>query len=501
MAKKIPDYYGQGGRLKKDAHPLLVDSAYKHDSSQADILLEGMHYADLAHAIILTEGGIIPKPQAKKLMKALLRAQKIAWQDFPIRPELGDVYNSKDAYLKAEIGDVAGWIHAGRPRREAVNISYLYAVRDRLLELMSAHEELIAALLSQARKNVDTIMPDYTYLQHAHPTTLGHYLLTSAYPMMRDLDRLKENYIRVDNSPAGSGSVNGTRLPVDRRRLQELLGFTGLSTHTRDAMWQADIPIETMADISILMLNVNRLAEELIIFSTSEFNIIDLPDSICRASVIMPQKKNPYALTYIRGLAGDFLGKTASLGATVKTYSGNPDSRIFIYDEVPRALQKATEAVRLMAEVVKGIKPNKALMLQRATEGFCQVTDIADVIMQEAGLDYRTTHQIMGAVVARLTTRGQSANAITAQLINEVAKEVTGKNISLDEALVAKVKRPKDIIEHRRGVGGASGARVKAMVQTLKTGLSKYSLWRKRMVQNNARAKNRLVAAAGRLVE
>jgi argininosuccinate lyase len=179
-------------------------------------------------------------------------------------------------------------------------------------------------------------MADYTYLQPAQATSFGHYLLTFAYPLVRDLDRLQALYRRTNLSPAGCGSVNGSRLPQDRTRLAGLLGFDGQVPHARDAMWQPDGPIEMLAMIVAALVNLDRLAEDLQIFATAEFDLIDLADSHARASVIMPQKKNPYALTYVRGVANEMIGMLAGVAALGRTPSGQVDNRVFIWRCTPR---------------------------------------------------------------------------------------------------------------------------------------------------------------------
>jgi|GEM_PF-4133619 len=230
----LPDYYGQGGRLGKPAARELKESAYAHDCSQAPVLLEGISYADLAHAMMLIRQGVIPPEEGVTLLRGLLDLHD-SQRNMEMDPSFGDVYNNREAALKKMIGSTAGWLHAGRPRREAVNIGYLIHVRRDLIDLMRSLITLASALADQASRHAATFMPDQTYLHHAHPTSLGHYILTYLYPIFRDLDRLKTGYLHVDMCPAGSGSVNGSRLPVDRNMLREYLGFHDMAVHTRDA--------------------------------------------------------------------------------------------------------------------------------------------------------------------------------------------------------------------------------------------------------------------------
>jgi len=187
-----------------------------------------------------------------------------------------------------------------------------------------------STLVGLAESHIQTLMPDYTYLQQAQPTTLGHYLLGFAYPVLRDLDRVGACYGRTNMSPAGVGGVNGTRWPIDRDRLAALLGFDGLTTHARDAMWQADQPLEVMSVVTAALLNLDRLAEDLQVWVTSEFDLIELSERHVRGSMVMPQKKNPYALAFVRGVASATIGRlagAATLGRWLLRWRGLEVSR------------------------------------------------------------------------------------------------------------------------------------------------------------------------------
>jgi argininosuccinate lyase len=498
---RIPDYYGQGGRLAASAADALVRSAYAHDCADADVLLPGLHEADLAHAIALAEAGVVPKRVAAVLLRGLLDLRDVPVADFPIRPELGDVYNSKDAALKKRIGDAAGWLHAGRPRREAVNVAFLLAVRARLLTLVAAHAEMVRGALALAERHADTLMPDFTYLQHAHPTTFGHYLLTFVYPAFRDVERLRHCYGRFNASVAGSGSVNGTRLPLDRRRLAALLGFERIAVHTRDAMWRPDLPIELMAAVVALLVNLNRFGEELQIWCTSEFDFADFSDDMARASVIMPQKKNPYGLAYLRGLTGASVGTLAGVAAVGKTASGNPDSRVFVYGELPRALDRAREGVELFAAMLGGVALNEETLRRAATEGFPQATDLADVVMTECTLDYRTAHQIVGRVVRLALERGVASTDVGPELIDEAARAVTGSGLGLSRARVSAALDPAKIVASRRGIGGASRMRVGGMIADCRKQLAAAQAWVAKARGNVEASDRKRLAIATRMAQ
>ncbi|MHA2203797.1 MAG: argininosuccinate lyase [Candidatus Hodarchaeales archaeon] len=495
------EYYGKGGRLKTSAAKELIESAYTFECKEQKKFFHEIGSADIAHVLMLIEEGIIPFKDGKILLGALLELQKTNIAEIPLRVELGDIYNVRAGLLEEKIGQKAGWMHTGRPRREAINIGYLIYLRKLLLELIRIHTRLINEILKQAEKHLDTIMPDFTYLHHAQPTTLGHYLLTFVYPALRDLDRFKANYKRINSCPAGSGSVNGSRLPLNRLRLKELLGFDEIIIHTRDAMWQPDVPIETVSNLLALLININRLSEELQIWSTTEFDFIDLPDRFCRASVIMPQKKNPYALTYIRGLTGDTIGAVSSIAGVAKTSSGNPDSRMFVYGKLPRVIEQATKGIDLMASLVAEMKFKTDNMMQRVFEGFTQATDLADIIMQERKVEYRSAHQIVGILVRESILKNNKRFILTPEMVDDAASQVLQKKLDLTQQHLDLILDPIATVETRQGLGGAAKVCVQEMVIECRKTLKEISEWRADCEERSLKGLDNLILIAKEKIE
>jgi len=479
-------YYGDGGRLDGVPDDVLIRTAYTHDCNDAALLMDGLHKADLAHTLMLIEQGVIPEAPGKHLLEGLLELQSIPASVFPVDPKYGDVYNSKDIALKAAIGETSGWLHVGRPRREAVNIAYLIAVRKRVFRVAEVMSQFAHSLLNLAERNKDVVGPDFTYLLHAHPTRLGHYLTTFAFSLLRDMDRMMETYKRFNRSPAGSGSVNGSSLPIDRERLAELLGFDGVIPHSRDGMWQVDLPMEMLSSLSMMMTNLNRLADELQIWNTAEFGTVDLPDTLCRASVIMPQKKNPYPLAYVRGVTSWLTGQLAGFSAHGKGPSGNPDSRIFIYGDLPEAMDRVTGALELFAEVLDGISFREDVLKARVSDGFAFATDLADYLTYERRIDYRTAHQISGRLVKIMLEGGVTGADVSADLINQAAIAVQGEPIDAPEDLVALLKDPMAIAKSRRTIGGAGDEPLEAIFTEIKERVAAFDSWRRENIRPDA---------------
>jgi len=489
-----------GGRPRGGPAQEIIDSANTLELSYAPLLYEGMSLADIAHVIMLMETEIVPRALGLELLAVLLEADRIPVQEFPLDPAWGDVYKNRERYINQCLPEVGGWLRTGRARREVTNIGYRLAVRWRLLSLLQALAQLAEIAVSRAEEHAETLMPDYTYLQQAQPTTLGHYLLGFVYPMLRDAERLRACFQRINLSPGGIASVNGSRLSLDRHRIAELLGFDGLVLHTRDAMWQADTPIEITAAATALLVNLDRLAEDLQVWSTREFNLVELADGFARSSVIMPQKKNPYSLTYVRGLANVTIGHLVAMANVGRTPSGQPDNRIFAYGDVPRLLDQAREAVRLMAGVVNTLTVNAERMAQRASLGFSQATDLADVIMQSCGLTYQRAHQVVGHLAATLVDNSLPAAQITMGMVDEAAREVVGHRLDLPPELLAEALDPRAIVATRTGPGGAAPEPMKAMLAECRELLVQSEDWRNATSQRLTNAETDLLSLAQRMV-
>ncbi len=480
------------GRLAQGPAPELVKSANRWEVDLAPTLWSGLNLADLAHTIMLMEVGVMPQRVGRRLLSLLLELRALPLDQFPLDPARGDVFKNREHWLAERDREAAGWLSAGRARREATTVAYHVAVRSRLLTLTGALIACLRALLAQAEVHTTTVMPDYTYHQRAQPTTLAHYLLGFAYPGLRDLERLQAAFQRTNQSPAGGGSTNGSRLPLDRQRLAELLGFDDIVHHPRDAMWQADNPVEVTATVVALLLNLDRLAEDLQIWCTQEFAMVELADGHARTSAIMPQKKNPYSLAFVRGVTGEVIGRMASMAAVGKTPSGQMDNRIFAYREVPGTLDLAADTVELMAGVLQGLQVNVALMARRAGEGFTQSTDLAEVIMQQAGLDYRTAHTIVGRAV-RFALADDEEKPITAGLLDAAAQEMLGRPLGLSEAEVQAMQEPAAIVEARQGIGGAAQEPVQAMLREVRQAVDAAEARRREATARLAEAEERLI--------
>lgn len=456
-------YLGAGARLAALPSATLVESAFRAELRSARYLYEGLSYADLAHVLMLAEQRIIPAEPARALLGALVELHDAGLSQLDVDPRWGDLYNNRDAELQRRLGRVAGWLHAGRARREALTIGWLLHLRAAGADLLRAQLDFVRTVAEVAERHADWLMPDFTYLQHAHPTTLGHFLLGFAYPVLRDAERWRGELVFVDCSPAGSASTNGSRLPLDRERMRALLGFAALAVHNRDAMWQSDVPINLMGVLVSLATSFDRLAEELQIWATDEFGYFDIADAHARTSVIMPNKKNPYALAFVRGQARELTGQLVSVIATNQTPSGQIDNRNTAYDLVPRAVDSVRALAVLLADVLRQGRFDRARLAAQAREGFTFATEATDLLMLHEGVDSRTAHDITGAAVAQAIKGAPFADALAVAF-----KEKTGRRLSQQKAALKGALNPRSIVAARQGIGSCTPASIARMIRELR---------------------------------
>ena len=464
-----------GGRLSAGPSQLLINSAFSEELNRQLHLMNELGIVDLSHTLSAMELGVIPTDPGRELLR-VLRDLKNEPEDFIPDPAYGDLYTNREAWI-VERTQAAVWLGAGRARREAITTAFFIKLREQLLHLANALLPLLETLLSRSQLYASTVMPDYTYLQSAQPTTFGHFLLSPAYGIIRDIERLQIAYKHVNRSPAGCGSTVGSRIPQNRLRLAELMGFEGVVTHCRDAMWPADIPIEVNALATNILINMNRLAEDLIVFNSQEFRLIELHDRHCRASKIMPHKKNPFALTYIRGLTNEVIGNLTSTAAMARTPSGQPDNRLAIYGILPDALAKTINAVKLFAEVIVDLNFNEKRGLELANDSLICATDLAETLVMDCGMEFRNAHRLVASLIREHGGDGKRFQALHVNDINEMA-ELLGFHIpTLSEQALQQALEPELSILCKRDIGGCSPDALSTMADSCRQRMKSFEVW------------------------
>jgi argininosuccinate lyase len=491
---------GRGGRLRGSAAEELVTGAFAAESAHGPRLARGLSLSDLAHAVALVEGGDLAGPDAQALLRGLLELHEIPGDEFPWDASLGDAFNSREAELERRVGrSAAGWLSAGRPRREAFRVGLRLTARPGVVELHRALLAQAAALAGHARETKAALATDYTYLQPAQPTTVGHLLLAYAYPALRDADRARAAHAGLSLSVAGAGGSAGSRWSLDRARLAELLGCDGLIEHAKDAAWQSDVYLELLAALAIAATHQSQLGQDFEIYASQEFGLIELADAHSRASALMPQKKNPYALAAIRTQAGQAAGDLSAAVTVLHTGSARTDHFHLLNGLVPRALDEAVAIARLTASVLDGLELRAARFEQIARESFVTAADVADVLALSRVLDYRSAHKVVGRAVRDLVEAGEPPSALSPERLAAAAAATVGEPVVIDGATLAAALDPAACAEARKQAGSSSAAAMDAMLAEIDELVAEGQSWSEAAGEREAAAEAALLGRAREL--
>jgi argininosuccinate lyase len=441
------------GRLGKefDSNVAAFTSSLDFDSTLFDYDV----LCDMAHLIMLIEEKIVERSDGKKILSVLKKLLDTGVDSIDLSDEFEDIHMAIEAHIIKEAGDAGGWLHTARSRNDQVACDLRMKARDDVILLSKALVGLISALLELSEKNTLTVMPAYTHLQHAQPTTLGHHTMAYVDSLLRSLDRLKDAYKRIDLCPLGSAAVTTSSFPIDRKRTAKLLGFAGVLGNSMDAVSSRDYMAEISAAVSLISVDISRLCEELIIWSTLEFNFIELADSHSSTSSIMPQKKNPDILEIIRARTGKSIGGLVTLLTMLQSLpqSYNRDlqevSPVFFEN-----INSATSSLVLLSQVVAAMKINSDVMNAACMRDFSTATELADEIVREKNLPFRTAHQIVGALVSKALDEGLEPSEVGSAFLDRVAVSVTGKELGLSDEDVISALTPLLAVKARKVIGG-----------------------------------------------
>ena len=364
--------------------------------------------ASQAHARMLAKQGILTEADGEAIVTGLGKiAAEIESGSFAFSAALEDIHMNVEARLKDLIGEAAGRLHTGRSRNDQVATDFRLWVRGAIDSLDDQARDLQAALLDQAEREADTVMPGYTHLQAAQPVTFGHHLLAYVEMLGRDRGRLADARRRLNESPLGAAALAGTSFPIDREETARELGFDRPMANSLDAVSDRDFALEFLAAGAILATHLSRFAEEMVIWCAEGFRFIDLSDAFTTGSSIMPQKRNPDAAELVRGKCGRVIGGLVSLLVTMKglslAYSKDmQEDKEGTFD----ALQALSLCLAAMTGMVRDLRTNRARMLAATTAGFLTATDLADWLVRVLNLPFREAHHATGAIVARAEEAG-----------------------------------------------------------------------------------------------
>jgi argininosuccinate lyase len=410
-----------------------------------------------AHAEMLKQTGVLSSEDVAAINNGLDQIQaSIEAGDFEWSVAREDVHMNIEAALTDLVGDAGKRLHTGRSRNDQVATDIRLYMRDACDQAAAELTRLMEGLLTLADKNSDTIMPGFTHLQTAQPVTFGHHLLAWFEMLLRDLDRLSDTRRRINTMPLGSAALAGTSYPIDRTITQGILGFDVISENSLDAVSDRDFAIEFCAAAATCLMHLSRMSEELVLWTSTQFNFIRLPDRFCTGSSIMPQKKNPDVPELVRGKTGRTNGNLISLltlmkGQPLAYNKDNQEDKEPLFDSVDTLLG----CLRAFADMVPAIEPNKDSMRNAASQGFSTATDLADYLVRK-GLAFRDAHEVVGLAVKH----GIDNNCDLSEMSFDTLASFSDK-IGQD---VFEVLTLEGSVNSRDHFGGTAPAQVKAAV-------------------------------------
>jgi argininosuccinate lyase len=420
----------------------------------------------IAHAKALGEIRILSKKEMEAVIRGLVEVRlEMEREDAKAPIEDEDIHMHVEKRLVAKIGEAGKKLHTGRSRNDQVATDLRLCLREEIARIRERAALFQRALVDLARRESDTILPGYTHLQRAQPVLLAHHLLAYVEMLERDRERLAGARSRVNLLPLGSGALAGSNFPIPREKLAKMLGFSGVSRNSLDAVSDRDFVIEFLSAASLLMMHLSRFSEEMILWSSAEFGFVDLPDRFCTGSSMMPQKKNPDVLELVRGKTGRVYGALISLLTTLK---GLPLSynRDLQEDKEPLfdAIDTVKGALSILARLLAGIRVNRKRMMEAAAEGALLATDMADDLVMR-GVPFREAHAIVGHVIRYALDRKKPLDRLTLEELRRFSSR-------FDSEMVEGLSTERSVA--RKGtVGGTAPGSVRSEVAAWERKLKK----------------------------
>ncbi len=447
-----------GGRFKEPTHHLVerFTSSLPFDQRLYHYDIQG----SIAHCKTLYRAKVLKQKECQTIIRGLETVlREIEQGHFEFRDEDEDIHMSIERRLTQLIGPLGGKLHTGRSRNDQVALDLRLFVRDSLKAMIAGLTQLQKAMVQKSRIHLHVLMPGYTHLQRAQPVLFAHHFLAYVDMFERDKGRLNDALIRLNVMPLGAGALAGTNYPIDRAYTAELLDFPTVTTNSLDTVSDRDFVVEVLNGCSILMMHLSRLSEELILWSSQEFQFVEMSDSFCTGSSMMPQKKNPDVAELVRGKTGRVYGHLMSILTTLK---GLPLSynRDLQEDKEPLfdTLDTTSDCVSLYAELIARMSIREDSMADAVQSGLLFATELADYLVRK-GTPFREAHAIIGSLVGQCAEQKKDLAQITLQELRAHSSHFSKDALSL--------LTPEGAIQRKSQIGGTARKQVQNRLRTL----------------------------------
>ncbi|OUX45659.1 MAG: argininosuccinate lyase [Candidatus Pelagibacter sp. TMED275] len=412
-----------------------------------------------AHVKMLSKQKIISKRIEKKILRGLKKIQnEISKKKFKFDRKYEDIHMNIENRLGQLIGDDAGYIHTGRSRNDQVITDFKLWIKSSSQDLDLKLSKLIKTILNLANKNIYTIMPGFTHLKNAQPVSLAHYLLAYIEMFQRDKKRFEKNLESLNENPLGVAALTGTSFNIDRNYTSKKLGFKKPTRNSIDTVSDRDFVLDFLYTSSVCSLHISRISEELIIWNSEGFNMIEMSDKIVTGSSIMPQKKNPDPLEFLRGKTGNSYGNLFSMltilkGLPLSYFKDLQDDKEIVF----RSYDSLSICIQLLDEVLKNIKPKKDKMISLAKKGFITSTDLADYLVKNYKLNFRIAYKITAKIVNYAEKNNKKLDQLSLGELKKFYPKVNNK--------IFKILTLENSINSKKSFGGTSFNNVKRMIK------------------------------------
>lgn len=461
-------YRRAGIRLRED----LVSGLQPHRTERLPYTLPAVHAFDKAHLVTLAREGTVPRENCVQMLQALRTMENEGVSAARLRVQGG--VHSGEQYLIRELGeDIGGQMNLGRSSGDLGEVARRMTIRMNLLQIMSGLNSLRETFLRLVPAHIDTIMPGYTHGQIAQPTTLGHWASMWDRVLARDFQRCLELYGRNNKSPAGAAIMTGTDFALDRELTAALLGFDEPILHTMDAILSPDNTLEFADVLALTATDLARLADDLMSWSSAENRFFDIPDRYCGTSSIMMQKKNPVWPESTKALAGQSVGVLAEVHVSARGSSG------LSLHELGSADVRLWEVASLLgsrlldgADLIENLQVNGTRMMATLSDSWATATDLAGMIVRQAGFSWRSAHQIVGIVVRWCEDRQIAPDSIGPDLIDEASVQYFDKPANLTDDQVRQAMDPSSLVARRQFLGGPAPRVHTAQLSSFETELA-----------------------------
>jgi len=420
------------------------------------LLLSPLMAINYAHLVMLVEQGIVSAEDGHRIRVALDSISQDEIRKVKYDGSYEDLFFYIERLLIQSCGeDVAGRLHTARSRNDIDMTMYRMRQREFILALMDATYDLRRALLDVADRHRETVFAVHTHTQRAQPTTVAHYLLAVVEQLERDASRLKAAYDRTNRNPLGACAITGTGFPIDRQLTSELLGFCGPTVNTYASIATVDYLLESASAASVLLTGLGRFLQDLLLWSTAEFSYVRLGDGFVQSSSIMPQKRNPVALEHGRAIASKALGQAQAIVTAVHNtpFGDIVDTEDDLQPLVYAMFRDATRVGRLVAAAMATAEFDAARLEARACDGWTTLTELADTLVRDHDLPFRTAHGIASRLIAG---RQEDPSRPLSDLLAAASRELLGKPIIYSEAELTKILSARHFVDVRKTLGGPS---------------------------------------------